>query len=164
MASGESIAKSGSVVVPLSEEFVQRLCNERARSAADILGDVAVATRVGKIEGALITVAVHHRNQEHAPLAQKVLGEQYRLGEGLPGRVWQTKRGILLVDVDDPALASAAPPDSEAYVREVGIRSMMIVPLWSGGQVVGTLGLARDPGGAPYTEEDFAQLETLARL
>jgi GAF domain-containing protein len=140
------------------------LYEERAHAAADLFGDVAVATRVREEEDVLVTVAVHHRNQSHLPVAQRVLGEQYRRGEALPGRVWETGRGILLVDVDDPALASIAPRNSKAYVCEVGIRSMMIVPLWEGGRVVGTLRVARDRGGVPYTEEDFARLQSLAAL
>jgi hypothetical protein len=133
-----------------------------ARAAAAQLGDVAVVTRAMEKEGTLVTVAVRHKEPSRQLAAATVLGEQYRRGEGLPGRVWEAERGILLVDVDEEALALVAPPTSRGYVREVGVCSLIILPLLDGATVVGTVGVARDPGGAPYTEQDYAQLERLA--
>jgi GAF domain-containing protein len=143
------------------------LFDVRARQAATSIGDVAVATRVVLEEDALLTVAVHHRNSTHLKNARRVLGERFGRGEALASRVWESERGLLLVDVDDTALASVLRPlrpTSNAYLKEVGIRSMMIVPVWLKSRVVGTLGLARDPDGPPYTEEDFERLSALARF
>jgi GAF domain-containing protein len=135
-----------------------------ARAAAEAIGDIAVVTQVRPGEDLLVTLGVCHRDSERERAAEHVIGESYQRGQGLPGRVWQTERGILLVDVDDDALAEAALNHSNRYIREVGIRSLMLVPLYEGTRVVGTLGVARDPGGTPYTEADFDRLVDLAKI
>lgn len=135
-----------------------------ARDAARAFGDVAVVTMVEDGGDCLVTIAAAHRDAERERLARAVLGERYRPGEALPGCVWQADRGILLMEVDSPALARTAPPayESKRYVKAVGLQSIMIVPIREGGRVVGTLGVARDPGHPPYTEDEFLQLEAMA--
>jgi hypothetical protein len=127
-------------------------------------GDIAVVTRELQGEGVIVAVAVSHRDKEREALARKVLGERYQRGQGIPGRVWKTERGILLVEVDSAAVANIAPPASGSYVREIGLQSMMLVPLREGERVVGTLGVAREPGSPSFTEEDFERLLAMAVL
>jgi GAF domain-containing protein len=125
---------------------------------------VAVVTRIEPEHDAIVAVAACHRDPDRERIARSVLGKRYRRGEGIPGRVWQTERGIWMVDVDNDALWHMGYPQSQRYLREVGVQSMMIVPLWREGRVVGTLGVARDPGRPPYTEEEFGRLAVLAQI
>lgn len=133
-----------------------------ARSVAEELGDVAVVTQAEPAEQQLAVVAAAHKSPEREDLAQALVGERYRRGWGLPGRVWETERGILLEQADNLALIALSQPASKRYLQEVGIRSLMWVPLRVDGQVVGTLGVARDRASAPFTEADFARVQGLA--
>ncbi|MBS2031971.1 MAG: GAF domain-containing protein [Deltaproteobacteria bacterium] len=142
----------------------KKLWDQIARTALDAFGDVAVVTRVVRNEGVIAVVAVCHRDPVRDESAQRVLGERFRRGQGIPGRVWESERGILLVDVDSAALAEIGPPSSRNYVREVGLQSTMLVPLRQAGKVVGTLGVARDLGRPPYSEDDFERLAAMAVL
>lgn len=135
-----------------------------AHAAAAALGDIAVVTRVVPEENVLEVVAVCHRSAELERTARRVLGERYRPGEQLPGRVWQSERGIWIVDLDNRAVVEMAMPASRRYVQDVGLQSIILVPLWIDGRVAGTLGVARDPGRPPYTESDFDVLAAMAVL
>lgn len=126
-------------------------------------GDVAVVTRVAPEMDELVTVAVRHREPSRQAQAEGVLGTRFKRGSGLASKVWESEQGILIVDADRGALSSIGPSTTRAYVREVGLRSLMLVPLREQGRVVGTLGVSRDEGGAPYTEADFEAFSALAQ-
>ena len=48
------------------------------------------------------------------------------------------------------------------YLETVGVSSLLIVPIQLGGKTIGTLGITRDNGGQPYSEDDQSMLEDLA--
>jgi signal transduction histidine kinase len=64
--------------------------------------------------------------------------------------------------VDPDALRQALKPEHRALAERVFIYSLMVVPLRARGRVVGTLNVARDRPGQPYTADDLALLEGLA--
>jgi hypothetical protein len=133
-----------------------------ALEALRLFGDAAVAMRGVPEEGCLVVVAAHHRNPAHDEAVRAVVGQRWDFGDALPGRVWEAERGILISDVDRKALESILHGQAKAYVLAVGISSIMIVPIWLGGRVVGTLGVSRDPGSPPYQEQDFDRFGRLA--
>jgi hypothetical protein len=55
------------------------------------------------------------------------------------------------------------PPDFEKLFEFVGIDSVLIVPIKGRHNVLGTIRLTRDKGGAPYTGEDQTFLMTYQR-
>lgn len=135
-----------------------------ARAVAQAFGDVAVVGWVDAEAEALVVVAACHRNPERDPDARILVGERYGRGVTLPGRVWQAERGILLIDVDTAALAAIGPEGAKLYMDRMGLRSLMLVPIWRAGRVVGVLGVGREPGHPPYTEAEFKRLEAMAVL
>jgi PAS domain S-box-containing protein len=78
-------------------------------------------------------------------------------GQGLAGKVWETGRSVRLDDYDKwPGRAAAFP---------MGIfRTAVGLPLHSGDEVIGVLGVTRPEAGRTFSDEDMALLERFAEL
>ena len=88
---------------------------------------------------------------------RKFLGHRMKRGEGLAGKVWATDRSIVLADY------ASWPGRSPDYESDPAGPAMG-VPLKSGDEVIGILGLAREPSAAPFSQEEIEQLTVFARL
>ena len=87
-------------------------------------------------------------------LAQMV-GTHRKPGEGLAGKIWQTGEPLVVDDHDAwPGRADSFQPDL--------LGAIMGVPLKSGGQTLGAIGLAHDPGMHRTFGKD--ELEVLSRF
>lgn len=93
-------------------------------------------------------------------LFQGVIGSTLRLGQGLSGKVWETGQSLLVEDYQDWAKKAVnLELDYEA------IRVVMGVPLKSGSQVTGVLGLAcHRETGQTFSDEEKGMLESFAEL
>ena len=89
-------------------------------------------------------------------IEQVLKSEEFPIGEGIVGRVAQTRRGELLVDAaadprmvkhDDPALM---------------VRSVIVVPLVFRDRFFGVLAATNPEGNAFFNEADFALMQSLA--
>lgn len=86
-----------------------------------------------------------------------------RDGHGAP-RVLATGESEMFREVDDEALRTIASDDEEYQrLREVGVASLLTVPLTARRQVLGVLTLALAEEGEPYDLRDLALAEELAR-
>ncbi|HZQ38283.1 MAG TPA: PAS domain S-box protein, partial [Dehalococcoidia bacterium] len=83
--------------------------------------------------------------------------DAFRRGEGLVGTVWQ--RGETVVVADYQAWSGRAAPG----YRDV-VRAAMGVPLRSGGEIVGVIGLARLAPGRHFSADEVELLERFAQL
>ncbi len=82
---------------------------------------------------------------------------------GLPNVV-RTGQSELLAEIpDEPLLAAAKDAEHLRMIRELGMKSRMIVPLWSRGRVLGTMTLVLAEAGRHYSAADLALAEDLAR-
>ena len=160
---GDVAVRGHDVSEERSTEDGRRRLLDCARAALEAFGDSAFATKVVTPDVLELVVACHIDPQRQL-VARYLLGEQFRFGQGLNGRVWQSQRGILIVDVDPAALSNMSPPSIQRYVREVGIQSLMIAPLRQGDQVVGTLCVTRDRDRPRYSEEEFQRFQAMAFL
>ena len=79
-------------------------------------------------------------------------------GEGMGGRVWSSGRPVVVDDYD--TWKDRAP----GFERLGRLGSVVSVPLTSGTQVVGVIGLAGRERGRPFDETDVAALARFARL
>ena len=80
------------------------------------------------------------------------------LGEGLTGRCAQERRGLLVPDYP------SWPHRLQRYV-DADLRHAMAHPLTMGDQLLGVIAMSRaGAAAAPFTEDDFANLEHLAGL
>jgi PAS domain S-box-containing protein len=88
----------------------------------------------------------------------QLVGSSSKPGEGVAGKVWQTGEPLAFDDYDHwPGHAERFQPGT--------LGALMGVPLKSGGQVVGVIGLARDPAtDQNFGTEEMAQLGRFAQL
>jgi signal transduction histidine kinase len=130
------------------------------RCVCEHVGDACVLTIAAKADGKQRPVAIDHTNPSHRELLLRASAH----GIGLGGPVYESGRAMRLAVMPPGAFAEAVArkPQLGEYIRDVGISSMLVVPLRMAGQVIGTLGVARDAGGRAYTEEDEALLQDLA--
>ena len=74
-------------------------------------------------------------------------------GEGMVGRVWQTREPVCLTDLAN------APELAQLRGTSLGATSVMVTPLLYGKQNMGVLALGNGPMSAPFTPERFRCLQ-----
>ncbi|MDB5033947.1 MAG: domain S-box [Chlorobi bacterium] len=129
------------------------------RRLADVIGDGCV---LRLIEGDMLPAAAfHHRDPAGLEALHAFIeGTPHGRYHGLPGEVARTGEGKILHAVDEPELIAGLPKDE--YVERFGLQSLAIAPLKIRGEVIGTISLTRDWGGAEYTPSDQLLLQGLA--
>ena len=137
------------------------------RVARLALPDVADHTMVDLVEtdGTVTRVLT-----AHADPAKQWLADSLRRyppnptqAQGVPA-VLRTGRSLLVPDVTEETVrAITQNEEHRRLVSEMGLRSLMIVPLAVGGHVLGALSLASDRPGRRYDAEDLALAEDLGR-
>lgn len=104
-----------------------------------------------------ISEAIKAKTVTRARFIEEVLKlQEFPVGEGVVGRVAESRRGELVVDaVADPRVARHEDP---ALV----VRSMMVVPLLFRDRCLGVLAVANPPGDDFFDQADFTLLQALA--
>ena len=77
-------------------------------------------------------------------------------GEGIVGRVWQTREPVCLTDLAN------APELAALRGTSLGATSVMVTPLLYGKQNMGVLALGNGPMSAPFTSSDFVVFKSIA--
>lgn len=117
-------------------------------------------------DGELQRLAVVHSDPEKIALAHE-LQRRYPPDPSRPGGAWQvikTGQPELTPQITEEMLAAAQlEPDILKLVKELGLRSSIIVPLRSQSQNIGALSLVMAESGRNFTRSDLALAEDLAR-
>src|SRR6266404_9216145 len=77
-------------------------------------------------------------------------------GEGIVGRVWQTREPVLLTDLAN------APELAGLRGTSLGAASVMVMPLLYGKQNMGVLALGNGPSSPSFTPSDFVVFKSIA--
>jgi sigma-B regulation protein RsbU (phosphoserine phosphatase) len=77
-------------------------------------------------------------------------------GEGIIGRVWQTRAPVLLTDLAN------APELAGLRGTSLGAASVMVTPLLYGKQNMGVLALGNGPSSPSFTQSDFVVFKSIA--
>ncbi len=80
----------------------------------------------------------------------------------MAGRVVQTGQALLIPVVLPEQIRAQIKPEYRPCLDRFGMASLLIVPLRARGRLLGTLGIARDRPGRPYTAADQLLLQNLA--
>jgi PAS domain S-box-containing protein len=117
-------------------------------------------------DGTIDRVALAHQDPAMIELADE-LRRRYppdpRSDTGVPA-VLRSGRAELYPEIPDELLRSAI-EDDEQYrlIKEIGMRSAMIVPMVARGRSVGALSFVSGPSGRRFDEQDLELVEELAR-
>ncbi len=159
-----SFLADASEVLSLSldpEEALQRLADLAVRRIADWC-----AVDLIDDEGSLRHVAVAHADPRRVELARE-LRELYPVDEGSDtgvAYVVRTGSSELYPEVTDEMLVGAAQDDEHLeMMRELGLLSVMIVPLEARGRTFGALTLVAAESGRRFDASDLELAEDLAR-
>lgn len=140
-------------------QWIARLCVPR-------LADWCAVETPG-VDGELVMEVIAHVDPAKERWARELRAR-------FPGRmdmpvgsplVIRSGRSLLYPEISDEMVVQAASDAEElALLRQVGYRSMIVVPLRAGERVIGALGLiSTDESGRRYTPDDMALAEELAR-
>jgi PAS domain S-box-containing protein len=132
-------------------------------TTARLVGDscvIAMASEDGKW---LEPVAWHHNKPEALALMNDLYaGTRHKSVVGSSGRVFQSSQPLLISKLNATGSGEEISHIYRKYVEQVGVTSLLIVPIQVGNNTIGTIGLTRDTGGQPYTPEDQTLVDILA--
>lgn len=115
--------------------------------------------------GEIVSIAVAHPDPAKVELA-KELRDQYRDPDdtGAVARVIASGQTLLVPEVGDDALVARAVDERHLQLmRALGMAAVLIVPLTARGRVLGATTLIRTSPDRPFTPDDVALAEDLAR-
>jgi PAS domain S-box-containing protein len=162
-------------------EFAQRFLSESSALLGSSLDTSEVLSQVASlavpevadwcavdmaVDGEIARVALAHQDPAMIELAEE-LSSRYppnpRADQGVPA-VLRNGRPQLYADIPDEMIRSAV-QDEEHYrlIKEIGMRSAMIVPMVARGRSVGALSFVSGPSGRRFDELDLELVEELAR-
>lgn len=162
-------ADQASILVKISQIIAQAglgyqsVLNAVAEQIAVWLGDRCTIRLLSEDGQRLDPVAFHHVDESKISL----MGELYRSSpmrsdEGFSGRVFQSGEAMLIPNISQEQALSLIKREHRPYVDQIGICSLLVVPLRAQGKVIGTIIVSRDRPGHPYTEDDKALLQDVA--
>lgn len=132
------------------------------RHVAELIGDFCAIRLVSADGGWLKTVAAYHIDPGAHALVDAVLQIHYRVDEGFMGRVVTTGEALRVPVISPDAAMNGLHPDLRPYLSQIGIYSLLMVPLRVQGRVIGSIGVTRSKPGQPYTHDDQVFLQDLA--
>ena len=115
-------------------------------------------------DGSIRSVAVAHVDPEKVAVAQELRRRRppdLSSASGI-GRVITTGRTEVVPEITDEMIATIDDPEVANLVRELQLRSAMIVPLSARGRTLGAMTLVWAESGRTYSSADLALAETLA--
>jgi PAS domain S-box-containing protein len=143
---------------------IRALVDLVARRLAEIIGDSCFVRLVSQ-DGLWLepSQSVYHRDAHSVGVMRRVLGsERQRIGEAFAGQVAATGVAVLLPEVETAQVVAQSPPEFRTMLTEIGVASVMILPLRSRGRTVGVVSLLRSRPGNPYTVDDQRFAEDLS--
>jgi PAS domain S-box-containing protein len=123
---------------------------------------VHLTTESGEIEPT-VTAHVDPRKVERARELQALFPPDLQATQGLANVVRTGRPELVPVVTDEQLRASARNPEHLALLREVGLASVMIVPIQARGHVLGAITLAAAESGRHYGPRELAVAEHLGR-
>jgi PAS domain S-box-containing protein len=114
----------------------------------------------------LLPVAIAHRDRERVALLRELRKKhpaEHRASRGV-GHVFRTGDSELYSELDMAVLREGGPADRQLDLLETfGVRSLMIVPMRTGGRRLGTIAFAVSESPRRYDRTDLSVAEELAR-
>jgi PAS domain S-box-containing protein len=139
-----------------------QILNAVVHFAADIIGDGCVAALLNSHGSRLKIVALdHNKATARAFLMRSALAREYRL-KGRVEQVILSGEPLLVAAVDPTQLRHLSKPEQIAYIDNIGVQSVLVVPIKGRKRVLGTLILVRDRDGNSYTIDDQTYLMDIA--
>src|SRR6185503_18487500 len=142
---------------------VQAVCETIVRHTAELIGDTCNIRFLSSDEQWLESVAFHNPNPEVKALMRLFHATTpTSANNSWLSPVLRTGQSLLIPIITQEQFRRSVQQEYLPFFEQVGLHSMLIVPLRVKGRVIGTLGLSRDKPGHPYTPDDQVLLQELA--
>lgn len=130
---------------------------------AEAIGDACVLALLSDDKRWLKPVAFHHSNPAAKALMHNLLtaAPQNTKDDQIAGILNQGNTVLVPVIAREDAY-EIFQPEYWPYLEQIGISSLLMIPLQLEGQMIGTLGVTRDANHLPYTLDDQTFLQELA--
>jgi signal transduction histidine kinase len=139
----------------------QNVLQTVVKRTAELIGDLCVIILYDQDGKQNTPYAIYHRNPRALELIQQG-NKQNWPGDPHSGRQLLSTEIICIPVVNPEEFRATLEPTFWPYFDEIGMSSLIHVPLQVQGEVMGTLSVFRDRYGPPYTQEDQAYLKDLA--
>ena len=132
--------------------------------AANEIGDFSFLTLLNSNGDKLRITAFHDTSSTGQALLRKFLvpGEEFDPAQFLTGGVIRSGEPVLIPSIPSEQLQAISLPSFKEFIHEMGIKSVLIVPLVGRSGVVGTLNVLRHGESKPLNVEDQAFLTDTA--
>lgn len=142
---------------------LRAVLNSVARIVSSSLGDLCVVALVTDDGEWVEAKAFAHARREREAVLGELLGDA-RLPASHPflGQVVTAGEPLFIANVTSDMLEALPVSPLSDYAREFGLSSYLVVPIRQDQRVLGTLGVLRERGGAPYTVQDQILLQEFA--
>ncbi len=141
---------------------LQELLNRITRQVAERIGDFCAIRLISADGQRLEMVALYHSNPDARALVAAAQSLHYRVDEGFMGQVVQTGQALCIPVLNPDEARRGINLTLWTHLDQIGLYSLLMVPLRVGGEVIGAVGATRSTPGWPYTEEDQVFLQDLA--
>jgi PAS domain S-box-containing protein len=168
-ATRDRLAAHVGLLARVSEALAGTLDGEAAlrRLAEQLVPVLAdwVSLQVYDARGNPCRVAVHHKDPARRRLVESVQRSVAELDGDTPSRLVARGHGPQLVNDLSPATLAEMVPDpaTRAVLEELGVGSVLAVPLPARGGVLGSMVLVNGPSGPAFTEQDLAVATEVGR-
>jgi diguanylate cyclase (GGDEF)-like protein/PAS domain S-box-containing protein len=138
------------------------LAERAVELSARLAGDAALLWLPSSDNERLICAAVDHPHPAGRELLAAIRTRIGALERGPVARVVSTGEPLLADGLEVPIRLVEVHPEFQKWVVRFGISSVAVLPLRSRGRTVGALGMCRDDGRPPYSDEDVLFLQAVA--
>ncbi|MBV9789039.1 MAG: GAF domain-containing protein, partial [Chloroflexi bacterium] len=141
---------------------LQEVLELLTRCVAEQIGDFCAIRLIADDGEMLETVALYHPDPNAQSLVEAVHSLPYRADEGFMGRAIQTGQPLRIPVISQEEVHKHIKPELWPYLEQVGLHSVLMVPLRTQGQIIGVVGATRSRPGQPYSADDEILLQELA--
>ncbi|HTX88725.1 MAG TPA: ATP-binding protein [Bacteroidales bacterium] len=130
---------------------------------SEFIGDMGFITEISEDGKWLLPAAVYFPDPEIRSEFQALFPQiRMPVGTGLAGRVVQTGKSVLMTGITEQEMIESSLPIFHPFLKKYSIYDYLIVPIKTGNQVFGTLGMMRLGKGRSYTAADEIFVESAA--
>jgi len=133
------------------------------RRTAELIGDGCMISQLSEDQQCLRPAAFHHPNPQSFALMQEILTNAWTGSLDTPiSDHLLAGEAVWMPAVTAEEISPWLSPQFQPYIVQIGISSLLAVPLRVQGQIIGILSLSRDRPGQPYTPGDQVLLQDIA--
>lgn len=156
----QALADASNRLAEVSRD-AQAVLDQLSLLAAQVLGDFCIIQLVSDDGQWLYPAAFAHIDPDSQPLLQAMAEIPYQVGEGFMGRVVQTGQPQRIPVINPHEVRAQTKPELWPSLEQLGVYSLVIVPLQVRGRVIGAVGCSRTKPEFPYTADDQVFLQDL---